>query len=439
MPLKDAARFNPRSGCDDYNGDMAMAALVTHIDRSLAQTCRVTGRWKQRLHSARLGLSRLAQSIDFVARGVFHVWRNRRYLTALKLANMAAVNLQFVLKTERVVGRPYSMKIESTNICNTKCQLCPTGLGLQGRPKGKMSFEQYAGLIDRLKWHLRDLDLSMWGDPLIVPDIYKMIRYAHDRGVWTYISSNLHAFKIAPRKGEEKDQATRLVESGLDLMTCSLHGATQETFQIYQPGKNFGDAVSKVRHIITTRDRLGARTPQVQLNFVVTRHNEHEIEAFQQLADELGCKAVFSTASMNARFQDQDKNLVSLGLAEDVKREKVKKHLDHWLPRRRTEYVFEPYRRMAEDGVVPGPQYNGAKAYNCSWPWRQSVINWDGNVVTCCGNFDPKEDMGNVFEKGFGKVWNGRKYRMARRSFKKPVAKADAEGNACASCPGFML
>ncbi|MEM6755621.1 MAG: radical SAM protein, partial [Planctomycetota bacterium] len=413
--------------------------------------CQTTGSLKQRLRDAKAvvlrSLAPVGDGIDFFARGVFHVWRNRAYLTPIKLANSGLVELQFRLKMERVVGRPYSVKIESTNICNTKCQLCPTGLGLSGRPKGKMTYDQYTGLVDNMAWFVRDLDLSMWGDPLIVPDIYKMIRYAHDKGIWTYISSNLHAFKIdppRPRKGVEeqaevKDQATHLVESGLDLMTCSLHGATQETYEIYQPGKTLADSIAKIKHILATRDRLGSATPQVQLNFVVTRFNEHEIDDFQKLADELGCKAVFSTASFNARFQDKDKKLVSLGLSSDLKKTKVKEHVEHWMPKKRLDYVLEPYIKMARDGVVPGPEYNGKKEFNCSWPWRQTVINWDGHVVMCCGNFDPKEDIGNVFDDGFATVWNNRKYRMARRSFKKKLSDDDAKDNACASCPGFML
>src|SRR5690606_29842543 len=127
-----------------------------------------------------------------------------------------------------------------------------------------------------------------------------------------------------PRNEGQKTQAELLVESGLDLMTCSLHGATQETYEMYQPGKNFDDAVAKIRQIIETRDRLGSATPQLQLNFVVMKQNEHEIEAFQKLADSLGCKAIFSMPSANVRFQDKDKNLVSLGLADDVVEQKQK-------------------------------------------------------------------------------------------------------------------
>lgn len=428
-------------------------AVIDLVDRHLALTVAVTGRLKDALQgerSKKKGLvhpikrlfQRTADGIDFVARGVFHVWRMRKYYTPVKLANMAVVNLQFAYKAERVIGRPYQMKIESTNICNTKCQLCPTGIDLKGRAKGKMTFDQYANLIDQVKWHLVDLDLSMWGDPLIVPDIYKMIEHAHDRGIWTYISSNLHAYKLGKvDKRWGKTHAEMIVDSGLDMLTCSLHGASQETYEIYQPGKKFDDSLAKVKEIIATRDRMGSQTPFIQLNFVVTKFNEHEIGDFQKLCDELNVKAIFSMPSMNARFQDKDKNLVSLGLGEDLKKEKVKKHLEKWLPKDES-FVLEPYKQMVKDGIVPGDEWNGEKQFNCSWPWRQSVINWDGNVVTCCGNYDPKEDMGNVFDdpkRGFAKVWNGEKYRMARRSFKKKVSDEHAEGNACASCPGFML
>jgi len=407
-----------------------MSAISLQLDRQLARTVRFTGWLKSKWARPRL-IAKVMDGVDFVARGVHYVWRNRRYLTTIKLLNMAMINIQFKMKTERVWGRPYRMKIESTNICNTKCQLCPTGLNMGGRAKGKMDFAQYSKLINELKHTLLALDLSMWGDPLIVPDIYKMIRFAHDKGIWTYISSNLHAFK--PDKG----QAEALIESGLDMMTCSLHGASQKTFEIYQPGKDFKTAVDKVRHIVETKKRMKSATPAIQLNFVVTKHNEHEIGQFQELADELGCKAVFSTAALNTRFLDRDKQLQPLGLAPDILKKKIENHVRDWLPQNK-QYVLSAYEKIAA-GEVTEESFNGQKIYNCSWPWQSSVINWDGEVVTCCGSWDPTEDMGNVFEQPFKKIWNSEKYRMSRRSFKKKLSPQQAKDNPCATCPGFML
>jgi len=408
----------------------------------LAQAVATTGRWKAGSKS-RQAIAWLTGSVDFLARGVFWAWRNRKYLTPLKLANMAVVNVEFFFKRERLIGRPYSMKIESTNICNTRCQLCPTGLGLRGRRKGRMAFEQYTTLIKQVKHHLFSLDLSMWGDPLVAPDIYKMIGHAHQNGIWTYISSNLHGFKIEHRKQrdgslENIDDATKLITSGLDMLTCSLHGASQETFAIYQPGKDFGDALAKVKHIVATKKKLGSTTPAIQLNFVVTKHNEHEIEPFRKMAEELDCKPIFSTASMNIRFLDKDKKLTPLGLADDVLAKKTKDHLEDWLPKNK-DYVLSAYDDMRETGTHRSDEYNGKKSYNCSWPWRQSVINWDGSVATCCGSFEEREDIASVIDQSFSKVWNSEKYRMARRSFKKKLSEPQAEDNPCATCPGFML
>jgi len=418
-----------------------VTALSNSLDRRLAQAVAATGRWKTRQHLQLL--TWLTQAIDFLARGIFWAWRNRKYLTTYKLANMTLINLEFLLKRERLIGRPYKMKIESTNICNTRCQLCPTGLGLRGRRKGRMEFSQYTRLIDQLKRHLFALDLSMWGDPLVAPDIYDMIRYAHRAGIWTYISSNLHGFKIDPRKQRdgnlaEEDDATRLIKSGLDMLTCSLHGSSQETYETYQPGKDFGDAITKIRHIVATKKQLGSATPVIQLNFVVTKHNEHEIEPFRKLAEELGCRPVFSTASMNVRFLDKDKKLTPLGLAEDVLAQKTRDHLENWLPQDK-DYVLSAYDDMRRTGQMRGGQYNGKKEYNCSWPWRQSVINWDGTVSTCCGSFEEWEDIASVLDKPFAEVWNSEKYRMARRSFKHKLSAAESDGNACATCPGYML
>lgn len=417
-------------------------ALTSTLDRRLAQTVRLTERFKTRPGLAS-PIRPLARATDFVARGVFWLWRNRHYLTAYKLANMGIVNVEFMLKRERLMGRPYSMKIEPTNICNTRCQLCPTGIGLKGRKKGRLDFDRFTNLLDRVKHHLFELDLSMWGDPLVHGEIYDMIRYAHRKGVWTYISSNLHAFKIEPRKLkdgsiDETDDATKLIRSGLDMLTCSLHGASQETFAIYQPGKSYADALAKVKHIAETKKRLGSTTPVIQLNFVVTQHNEHEVETFRELAESMDCRPIFSTASMNLRFLHKDKKLVPLGLSDELLEKKIKDHLGHWLPKNE-DYILDSYKKIAETGKLTGEEYNGEKAYPCSWPWRQAVVNWDGQVVTCCGSFETEHDMGDVLDRPFAEVWNGEKYRLARRSFKKKLNDAQAKGNPCADCPGFML
>jgi MoaA/NifB/PqqE/SkfB family radical SAM enzyme len=373
---------------------------------------------------------RIAASAAFLARGCWHVWRNRRYLTARKLFNMALVNVELALRREYCAGRPYRLKIEPTNVCNTRCQLCPTGIGLRGRPRGIMSLEEYQGLIDQLRSFLYVLDLSMWGDPLIAPHIYAMIRYAHERRIWTYLSTNLHAFD--PGRGHVEE----LLSSGLDMMTVSLHGASQETFAAYQPGMDFASTLGKLRAIVAAKRDRGTAKPAIQLNFVVTRKNQHEREAFRRLAAELDCLPLFSAPSLNVRFLDRDRALEPLGLSQDELVERLDATMREWLPDDDA-FVVEPYRRLRA-GDFDRSSFNGRKPMHCDWPWRSGVINWDGSVVTCCGVFEQSDDMGNVFTQPFDEIWNGLSYRMARRTFRRAAPVADGHANPCRECPGFL-
>jgi len=86
----------------------------------------------------------------WLKRVVRHVWRHRRYFTLPKLLNMALVTLQHRCKTEFVLGRPFQVAIEPTNVCASRCALCPTGRRLpQGRDKGMLPLEEYELLLAR--------------------------------------------------------------------------------------------------------------------------------------------------------------------------------------------------------------------------------------------------------------------------------------------------
>ncbi len=368
----------------------------------------------------------LARTIDLPVRATWHFWRNRNYLSIAKLFNMAVINVEMLFRRKKLFGRPYIIKIEPTNICNSTCRLCPTGMAFHGRDKGKMTFDNFTRIVDQVKRYAYVIDLSNWGDPLIVPDIYEMIRYVHDAGVWTYISSNLHAFR------QNDGDPERLVRSGLDMLSCSLHGASQTTYEIYQPGKSFDQTIEKIRVIVETKRRLHSLTPLVRLFFVVTRYNEYEIPAFRTLAESLGCEVAFIPASLNLRFVGFDQDLRDLGWNPQQKHETIEKIKSDWLPENHD--WIAPWYRAADhaDKARSKP-----KKYVCDWPWRGVVINWDAGVSVCCGDFDPKCDMGNVLTTSLAEIWNNQAYQNARLTFRQ--ALHDGTGKPCCDCSGVLI
>ncbi len=362
----------------------------------------------------------LANRVLWAWRTIPKAWRNLRYITPLKLMNMALVNVQCVLKTETVFGRPYHVAIEPTNICTATCQLCPLREGDAGRQKGEMDWVRYKGLVDEWSRWVYELHLYLWGDPLIAKDIYAMIQYAHRTGMRTLLATNMHAFN--PHNGDD----IALVKSGLDDLTCSLHAASQRTFEIYQPGRNFDDVTNKVRCLIATRNRLKSKTPSIHLNFVVTKFNEHEISAFEELARDLGCEPFFIEPSLNLRFLGRDRS-------PEERNRLIEERVKTWLPEN-PKYIIEPYRRMRDEHMALGQLDDGRKPA-CKMPWTAAVFNWDGTVAPCFGSRDKAEDFGDLSIAPFKDIWNGPKYRAARQRFNRQV---DTDV-LCARCSGVML
>lgn len=73
-----------------------------------------------------------------------------------------------------VVPPPDRMYIESTNICNLDCVMCPTGLKQVKRPKGYMDFDVFKAIVDEMAPQVKATTLHIWGEPV---DAQAHLRY----------------------------------------------------------------------------------------------------------------------------------------------------------------------------------------------------------------------------------------------------------------------
>ena len=98
-----------------------------------------------------------------------------------------------------------------------------------------------------------------------------MIRYAKDKDIKVTLSTNL-SVRLAD------DYLERLVCSGLDVLIVSLDGTTWETYAKYRRNGTFDLVRENIRRIQRVKERLGTTTPKVIWQFLVFRHNEHQID-----------------------------------------------------------------------------------------------------------------------------------------------------------------
>ena len=304
-----------------------------------------------------------------------------RALTLPRVVNAAGAVGGFlasaITKKNFVWGMPPVLTVEPTNICNLRCPLCVTGNGSMARPKGRMDFPTFQRLIDELGNKIIYVILFQQGEPYINHHFLDFVAYAKARRLYVTTSTNAHYFDL--------ETCRRTVESGIDTMIVSVDGATQESYAKYRVGGNLEKVLDGIRHLVAAKKTARRKTPYIYLQFLIFRHNEHEIPVMEKLARSLGVD----------RFLKKNVQVETLAEARE------------WLPR---EERYRRYQLNEDNFVVKSGQ--GV----CPRPWLSTMVNWDGTVVPCCFDKNGKHTTGDMQQsESFVKIWNALEYHNFRQ------------------------
>jgi radical SAM protein with 4Fe4S-binding SPASM domain len=264
-----------------------------------------------------------------------------------------------------------------------------------------MGLELFQKIIEELGDYIWHLTLWNWGEPFICPDIYEMITLAERKGIFTRISTNGHFLTAG-------HQVERLLTTGLDNLLVAIDGASEETFSLYRQKGDWEKVVAGLKEIMARKKRQRLFRPRVELQFMVMKHNEHELLRIQSLAREIGVdRLTFKT--VNIKFGPGDN----------------KEKIDKFLPQRNYLSRYQPHSTQRK-------VYLKNKCYRL---WFSSVINWDGTVTPCCYDAHGHYSFGHIQEKGFSKVWNNTAYRQ----FRAALLKDKKVIRLCQDCPGLLM
>src|SRR6201991_432667 len=123
---------------------------------------------------------------------------------------------------------PICLYLETTNRCNLLCTTCPRTFE-ELEPEKDMSWELFTSIVDQVP-NIARVVLHGVGEPMLVKELPRMIRYLKERGV--YVLFNTNGTVLNAKKGRE------LVESSLDELRVSLDAADAKTFLLIR-GKDY--------------------------------------------------------------------------------------------------------------------------------------------------------------------------------------------------------
>jgi MoaA/NifB/PqqE/SkfB family radical SAM enzyme len=325
------------------------------------------------------------------------------------------------------MSRPFlAFQIQITSRCNLRCPHCTKNVFSDEWLDGDMEMETYRTL-SRAFPSLKQVYINAWGEPLLHPDFWEMVRIGREAGCTVGTTTNGTLI--------DRDMARRLAGE-LDVVGISVDGATAATYEGIRRGAKFDQVIAGVRRLVAAKRELRSDGyPLVSLLFLKNRRNIHELPTMVDLAEELGANEVIASNLTYVPKPAFDSFRVF--------------SLDGASP----EYlaVIEEARRRAKEreiGLRIYPLEPKRVGFCEARPFDALHITWDGYVTPCVYLTLPVKGetiakvyegesyripftrFGNLKEKELVEIWNSEAYRKFREPFeeRRDICKGERFG-----------
>lgn len=286
-----------------------------------------------------------------------------------------------------------ALSIEPTTTCNLRCPQCPSGLRQFTRDTGNLDVDLNKKILDQVGKQLQHINYYFQGEPFIHPEFLTLVKEARKRNIYVVTSTNAHFIT--------NDTAEKIIASDLSEIIISIDGLTQETYEQYRINGKLDKVISGTKNLMDAKKRLNRVNPVVTFQFLVTKHNEHEIESLHALAEELGVDEV-RLKTVQVYDYETGNDLIPENEAHSR------------------------YKKTGKD------QYELKNKFKnkCWRMWSSCVFTWDGKIVPCCFDKDAEHQMGDLLLTDFNSTWKSRIYN----EFRKKVFTDRKQIEICKNC-----
>src|SRR5271163_804477 len=335
----------------------------------------------------------------------------RRYFEAVE-ARSADANL----------APPVCLYLEVTNRCNLLCETCPRTFETL-EPPADMSWELFTRIVDQVP-NIARVVLHGVGEPMLVKDLPRMVRYLKDRG--TYVLFNTNGTLLQPKKFQQ------IVDTGLDELRVSLDAADRESYARIRGKDFFNRIVRDVGKFVAYQRQVGATTPRVSLWLTGLKETVDQLPAFVRLAATMGVKEVhlqrlvfdesgygMARADSSLFESTQAEEKAAIEKAQDIGAELG---------------IALDASGATEPGLSLKRQSDPQPWATCRRPWSLMYFTAHGRALPCCiAPFSVRGysnyTLGDATQQDLREIWNSPAYRDFRTSL-----LSDAPPAPCQNC-----
>lgn len=274
---------------------------------------------------------------------------------------------------------PLHLDIETTNVCNLKCPMCPRTILLdkkQFSAQGYMSREEYKKIIDEaVENNVASIKLNYLGEPMLHKDVVWQVEYAKKAGIID-VMMNSNGDLLTKELGEA------LLKAGVDKVFISFDSISPDIYETQRKGTSLGKVVNNLYQFVKLRNEKYPDT-HIRVSMVMYKTDEW-LSQFE------GLKAMW-------------KNLVDA-----------------------VGYGF--YVERDYDHVETYPEVDG---FYCEQLFQRMFLKYNGNVTVCCVDDQDEYIVGNWQNESLKDIWNSDAYTNIRT---KHLDGKYMDINMCSKC-----
>ena len=268
--------------------------------------------------------------------------------------------------------------LELTHRCNAACPMCARnihgGAINPDMPLDELSVEDIRKIllpdfIARLK---RIYACGNYGDPIVARDCLPVFRYLRENG--PELNLDMHTNGSARRPDWWRELAA-IMRDGPHYLRFGIDGL-EDTNHLYRRGTDWKTIMRNAQAFIEAGGRA-------EWDFLVFRHNEHQVEAAQKLAEDMGFAEFF--VRKTGRF-------ITAGELETSDRFAVQNRngaFEYWLEQpKNPDYLNPAYEDLGRvrEAYVSFDDYLDRVEINCKVAGRKGkmYLSAQGYALPCC-------------------------------------------------------
>jgi len=327
---------------------------------------------------------------------------------------------------------PESLTLFLTHRCNLRCKMCGQW-GENGTTKllpgdqinQELTIEDYKRVIDTLKKVKPSITL-FGGEPLLYKETIELINYIKAKKIHCLMITNGSLIK---------DNAIKLVDSGIDELNVSIDGGQKMHDAIRGIPGIFDRITDGLKTIAQIKKERNLKKPLVNIQCTISRYNYEHLEEILHVAEETNANSltfhnlIFAPCELVEQQKSIDNTLNSSSKAWEgfvfdpaIDPEKLYDKINPILQKKYQFDVdfFPNFSKQALIEYYRNAQY-APREYpsRCLSPWLTGYIFPDGQVRPCLNS---TFSFGNIKENDFLQVWNSREAQKFRKLLRQHKA-----------------